>query len=484
MRSRSALLAVLGLTAIGAALRFATIDLQSFWLDELVTVSLLDRGFGDLLGQVGETEATPYLYYVLVWPWSRAFGLGESGLRSLSALVGTVTIPVAYGAGAVLASRRVGLIAAAFVAVHPLLVWYSQEARSYSLVVLLGACTVLFLGRSLRDGRQSDLAGWALASSLAIATHYFAAFLVLGEAGWLVARYQPRWRASFAALVPAVVLLAELPLLLAQRDNGETVGETSLLSRGAGVPKALVVGYSFPLEIAGSVVAAVLLAVGIVLLATRAGGAERRGAVVAGTLAFVALALPIALALAGSDYLTARNVVLAIVPAAVCVAAGYAVSRLGLAAACLLAALLLAITLIVSLDQRYGRTDWRGAAQQLQPTSVERAIVVTPYMSRALWSPYLPELEEPQGDAVTVREIAVVGLATEGGFSAGRVRPPDVAAPPPPPGFTLASTEWAPTFTLFRYRAPRPSVVSTSALAALRLVDQQPGLLLQPPPSG
>ena len=472
---------MLVLTALGAVLRFATLDAQSFWLDELVTVSLLDRGFGDMLDGVRETEATPYLYYVLAWPWAQAFGFGEVGLRSLSALVGTLAIPVSYAAGAVLCSRRVGVVGAALVAVHPFLVWYSQEARSYSLLVLLGACTVLFLGRGLRTPRRADFGLWAVASSLAIATHYFAVLLVAAEAAWLLARYRVRRDAAAALFLPTVVLAAHLPLLDVQRGNGETVADTSLLSRVVGTPKGLIVGYSFPGELPGSFLAAVLVLVGLTLLAARARPDERRGALVAGTIALAVVAVPIGLALVGSDYLTARNVVLAVVPGAICVAAGFVATRLGLAAGTALGVLLLAVTLTVSLDERYGRTDWRGAAEELETPTAERAIVVTPYMSRSLWRPYLPGLDEPAGESVHVGEIAVVGLATEGGFSGGRVRPPDVGPPPPPPGFALVASERTPTFTLYRYRAAAPTDVSTEALVGLRLAEQQPGLLLQRP---
>jgi mannosyltransferase len=478
---RQALAATSLLTVVGGLLRFATLDAQSFWLDELVTVSLLDRGFGGMLSGIRETEATPYLYYVLAWPWSHAFGLGEVGLRSLSALVGTAVIPVAYAAGAAFCSRRVGVVAAALVAVHPFLVWYAQEARSYSLLVLLGACSVLFLGRALRAPARIDIVGWALASSLAIATHYFAVFLVAAEAAWLLLRYRQRREAVVALLVPALVLSAHLPLLDSQRGNGETVGDTSLLSRVAGTPKALVVGYSFPAEVAGGVLAAALLALGVALLVTRTPRAELRGALVAGSLALATLAVPLVLALVGTDYLTARNVVVAVVPGAIAVGAGYATSRLGLVAGAAFCALLLAITLGVSLDDRSGRTDWRGAAESLGAPAGERAIVVTPFMSRSLWHPYLPGLEEPTGSSATVDEIAVVGLATEGGFSSGAVHPPDVAPPPPPAGFALVGTDREPTFTLFRYRADRPTAVPIDVLAGLRLVERQPGVLLQRP---
>jgi Dolichyl-phosphate-mannose-protein mannosyltransferase len=469
--------AVLGLTLLGGVLRFATLDTQSFWLDELVTVSLLDRGFDEMLDAIPESEATPYLYYVLAWPWAQVFGLGEVGVRSLSALVGTAVVPVTYGAGASLVSRRVGLVAAALVAVHPFLVWYSQEARAYSLLALLAAGSVLFLARAL-EGRRYALPGWAVASSLAIATHYFAVFLVAAEAFWLV--WRRRTPALLASTVPAAVLLLHLPLLLDQRGAGQAVADSGLARRVAGIPKALVVGYSFPAELAGTLVAAALVVAGLALLAL-APAAERRRGLVAGALALVSLGVPVLLALGGSDYVIARNAILAIVPGAICLATGYAASRLGLGVAGALCALGLAITLSVSLDDRYGRTDWRGAAARLERTAAERAVVVTPFLSRQLWAPYFPGLEEPAGDAVEVREIAAIGLATEEGFNlTGPVEPPPPNAAPPP-GFRVAEVEETPTYTLVLYRAPVPQRVSVADLHALRLSDQQAGILLQRP---
>ena len=478
---RRVTLPVLALTALGAVLRFATLDQQSFWLDELVTVSLLRMNFGDMLDAIPESEATPYFYYVLAWPWARIFGFGEVGLRSLSALVGTAVIPVAYGAGAMLVSRRTGLITAALVSAHPLLVWYAQEARSYSLLAFLTACSLLFVGRAIRAPSHFALAGWAVSASFAIATHYFAIFLVVPEAFWLLTRSRPRRPVLLASFVPAVVLLLHVPLLDRQREAGAAVSETSLVRRLAGIPKDLVVGYSFPTEVLGTALAAALVLVGLALLVTRSTPDARRRALVPASVAASAIAVPVVLALVGADYVVARNTILAVVPAGVLLATGYAANRLGLAAAGALCALGLAIVLSTSLDARYGRTDWRGAAERLATPTVPRAIVVTPYMSRSLWSPYLPRLGEPQVEAPEVEEIAVIGLATEGGFSGGAVEPPDVAAPAPPPGFEFVDDEHASTYTLFLYRARRPTPISTTDLAELRLTDIQPGILLQGP---
>jgi mannosyltransferase len=478
MRRAAPWLPLAAVTLAGAVLRFATLDAQSFWLDELVTVSLLDRGLGDALAEVPRSEATPYAYYLVAWFWGQVFGLGEVGLRSLSALAGTATIPVAYGAGAALVSRRVGLVAAALVAANPFLVWYAQEARSYALVALVGAATVLALGHALR-GSGRWLVAWAVLAGLAVATHYFAVFLVAAEALWLLVRLCGGRRVVVACLVPGAALVAHVPLLREQRGNGEAVAGSSLAWRIAGIPKNLVVGYSFPAEALGSAVAAVLVLVGFALL-VRVAAVERRGALVAGSLAAAVVLAPVLLALVGTDYLIARNAIVAVVPAAVCLGAGYATGRPGLVAAGALCALSAAIALAPALDATYGRTDWRGAASQLEAADGPRAIIVTPYMSRALWRPYVPGLEEPASAGATVQEIVAIGLATEGGYSAGAIVPPEVDAPRPVPGFRVVEVERAPTYTLVRYRSDRPRRVSLPTLTGLALTDEQPGALLQP----
>src|SRR4051795_12417425 len=159
-----------GLTALGAALRFSTLAVQSYWLDEAVTVVLVRKSLGGVLSTIPNSESTPPLYYVLAWLWAQLFGTGEVGLRSLSALIGTASIPVFYAAARELVSRRVGLAVAALAAVNPLLVWYSQEARAYALLALLGGLSLLFFARLARSVDRRSLALWALFSALALLT--------------------------------------------------------------------------------------------------------------------------------------------------------------------------------------------------------------------------------------------------------------------------------------------------------------------------
>ena len=61
---------------------------------------------GRMLETIGDTESTPPVYYVAAWVWKRILGDGEVGLRSLSALAGVATVPVAYAAGRTLLGTR------------------------------------------------------------------------------------------------------------------------------------------------------------------------------------------------------------------------------------------------------------------------------------------------------------------------------------------------------------------------------------------
>src|SRR5437764_6826676 len=196
---------VLGaITVAGAVIRFATLGVQSYWLDEAATVQLMHKGLHAMLAGVVRGESTPPLYYCVAWLWAKVFGTGEVGLRSLSAVLGTATIPVAFLLGRRVAGPRAGLVAAALCAFSPLLMWYSQEARSYALLVLLSGLTLLAMLAVLERPSPRRLALWALVAAAALATHYFAGFLIGAEAAWLPWRAQPRCLARVA--IGAVVV--------------------------------------------------------------------------------------------------------------------------------------------------------------------------------------------------------------------------------------------------------------------------------------
>ena len=485
------------LTLAGGALRFATLDLQSFWFDETATVALVHMDLGGMLGEIPDSESTPPLYYVLAWLWAKAFGTGEVGLRSLSALAGTLMIPAAYLAGAELVGRRAGLVVAALAAFNPLLFWYSQEARAYALAALLTTLAVLLFARALRRPTGRTLALWALVSALALATHYFAVFVVAPTAGWLVVsgwRSEHRGRHLAAVLAPVAAALALLPLLLRQRslDLAAFLRDEPLLERLVKAAKQGLVGFDAPLEqLAAASAGAIAGVAAVAALASawrgagergrHAGDHEPTGVALAGALALLAVAVPFALALAGADYFGTRNLIVAWLPAAAVLAAGLARGRVGLAGTGALCAIGLTAIVGVAVVERWQRDDWRSAAEALPPARTARAVVLSPAAGSkqpiTLYSPGLSPLP-PQP---VVREVAFVSVVDR---AAGGVHPP-----PPPRGrtplirrFVVVRRHEDDAYTVVLLRAPRPRSLSRVVLNAGRLLpERDAALMLQRP---
>jgi mannosyltransferase len=440
-------LALAGIVVVAAALRLYDIGHQSFWLDESYTVDLVQRPFGDMLSGVADLESTPPLYYVLAWLWQKAFGHGEAGLRSLSALFGTLAVPVTWRAAREWFddAPRAGLIAAALVAFNPFFVWYSQEARSYSLLVLMAALSVLFLAR-----RRP--AAWAITAVLALCTHYFAVFLVVPEAIWLALVLRNR-RTHLSIAAVAVSGIALAPLALHQRDLGHTsfIADLSLKNRLVDLPKKLVTGeLGTPTPLIGPLAGAIAALALVYAL-------RQRPARVLTAIAAAAVLVPLVATFAGADYLLPRNLIAVYVPVVLAVAAGLR-GRLGLAGAVVICAVALTVNLEVASDAKLQRDDWRGAAKALGKATETRVVIVTPDYAKKplrLYAGSLPELPPSGAD---VREVVIIDSA----------RPPK--DPAPPPGFTEVSRVRTPSYVLVRYRSQAPARVG----AAPALIQKGP----------
>ncbi len=389
VRARSrAFWIVFGLTLAAAVLRFATLGAQAYHHDEVVTASRVLRGdFIHAMEAVGFSESAPPLYYVLAWFWTQLTGTGEFGLRSLSALAGVATVPVAYLLGEELRGRRAGIVAAALVAVNPMLLWYSQEARSYALLVLLTALAALFFLRALpaRDVRR-DLRLWGVFAALALATHYFAIFPIALEAVWLLRR---RGRSALAGIwIPVVAGLALTPLLVHQVSLGhaEWIGDRSLGHRLWEAGVTFVVGeagdvVARPETVLPAIVPLLAVLVALALLVIRGDLRERRAGGTMLALAAVTIAAPLLLALfvPGKDYVLARNLLPALVPLLVAVAIGVTLRKARRVGATLAAVLLvysLGFSLLVSASPAWQRPDWRAVAARLGEPRAPRAIVL------------------------------------------------------------------------------------------------------------
>ncbi|MFH1085253.1 MAG: glycosyltransferase family 39 protein, partial [Chloroflexota bacterium] len=169
--------ALAGIVLLAAAARLWGLAAESLWLDEATSLMLARMPVSELIAWTA-LDIHPPLYYTLLHYWI-LLGESEAAVRGLSALAGVLTVPVIYGLGCAWFGRRVGLIAAALLAVNPYHVWYSQEARMYALVALLMGAAVLAAFCLWEDGAWWAWAGHVIATAAAWYTHYYAVFGIL-----------------------------------------------------------------------------------------------------------------------------------------------------------------------------------------------------------------------------------------------------------------------------------------------------------------
>ena len=364
---------LVAIVALGAGVRFWGLGAQSLWYDEWLTTEAVSGGLGDLARHVANREGITPPYFVVMWVWARVVGDGEVALRSLSALAGLATVVVAYALARELGQRReVARAAALLAATNPLLLWYSQEARPYSLLALAGGLSVLAAARADRSGRRGDVVVWGLVAAGAVAVHYFAVFLVAGEALGLLVRRRVPWRQVAAGVVPVgIVLVALAPVALKQHAhaaNRSWISGFSLRSRIEEAASSALQGPSVRDGRLWLVVLVVVVAAGARAAGPTAGRDRRVALALVGLVGVGALS-PLAVSLAGADVFLGRYLIAVLVPLLTAVAVALVaarrpgVARVGGAAVVLVAGLWLAAGVAVAREPRLQRADWRSVAE-------------------------------------------------------------------------------------------------------------------------
>ncbi len=179
---------------IALALRLAWLGEQSLWYDEGVTWLLSQMSPFELIRWTA-ADIQPPLYYLLEWAASHLFGQSEWALRFPAAICGVLTIPLIY----ILASRLfpaaspprlTSILAAGLLAISPVMVYYGQEARMYTLLVFEATLAGYLLLKVLQPplSEKPNLSAlftlqpapfyYALTITAALYTHYFAVFLL------------------------------------------------------------------------------------------------------------------------------------------------------------------------------------------------------------------------------------------------------------------------------------------------------------------
>ncbi len=232
IRNKQLLLLLLW-TGIAFILRFANLGLKPLWTDEFSTLVFslgnsfrgvpIDRAIdlstlleplqwsprastADVLRNLLVESNHPPIYFMLAHWWMQLFRPSEDSLvwigRSLPALFGVISVPSIYFLGRfAFGSRLVGQCTAAIMAVSPYGIYLAQEARHYTLGILLVIASLFCLTLTVKRSQDRALLPiwvliiWVIFNCLGIAAHYFFVLTLCAEAMVLVALLV--WRKYF-----------------------------------------------------------------------------------------------------------------------------------------------------------------------------------------------------------------------------------------------------------------------------------------------
>ena len=245
---RQATFVALGITLLAFAVRVWRLDaVPPGWNDDelsnalVIAQKVLD---GDIAVYYVDATGHEALYHVLAAGFLGTFGYNALGIRLLSAILGTLTVPLTYQIGRRLAGREVGLLAAAALAVAFWSLIYSRNGQRHISFPVLMLASFYFFWKGLQARTKPAGGGEKVDPEWSIWLHTNGSFLVAGLfmgasfytyfasrglplillafAGylWLFHRqlFRQRWRGilltfvvAFLLAIPLVVTLMRVP---------------------------------------------------------------------------------------------------------------------------------------------------------------------------------------------------------------------------------------------------------------------------------
>lgn len=219
-RTKAAAIAII---LIAAAIRLWGLGDQSVWQDEAYSAVLARQDVSTIV-QMQVDDSSPPLYYLLLHFWTSSFGDSEFVIRLLSALFGIGLVAAVLFITSSLFNRSAGLWAGGMLAFAPLAVYYSQEARMYSLTPLLAILSVYFC-HLVSDNPTPKRVAWFIGITAGLLyTQNYGVFILLVDGLYLLARRRER-RDPRPMLALSGVVLLYLPWLIVL--SRQVVGNTT-----------------------------------------------------------------------------------------------------------------------------------------------------------------------------------------------------------------------------------------------------------------
>lgn len=185
-----------GLFILALAVRLWSLGGQSLWVDEVLQFNISRQPLSQMVQAIaGGADNSPPVYHTILHYVIAAGGTSEWALRLPSAVFGSISVLLLYVLARQLGHTRGALLGGLLLAVSPLHLWYSQEARMYSLMVMLVLGQTVLLLRALRHPSWLPWAGYCVLTVLALYSYPYVLLSCLGQGCWLAFDQQRRRQA-------------------------------------------------------------------------------------------------------------------------------------------------------------------------------------------------------------------------------------------------------------------------------------------------
>ncbi len=195
-----------GIVLVAAWLRLTLLNRQSLWFDEADVVVRAERSLGTVLHTFVQPGENGPLYNLLLHVWIQIFGPSETSVRLPSAIAGLLSVPVIYVVGWRTLGRRVGLFAAGLLAISPYHVWYSQEAKMYTIAVLLTLLSTACFIEAVRGNERRWWIGYVVITSLSFYFHVTTVLIFVAQSAFFLLTWR-RWKDRHRAWLISVGVL-------------------------------------------------------------------------------------------------------------------------------------------------------------------------------------------------------------------------------------------------------------------------------------
>lgn len=188
---------------------------QSLWLDEAISVNVAKLPIETIVSRFSIRDFHPPVYYWFLNIWIRLFGDQVWVMRLSSILFSLITVWLVYKIGKQIKDKKTGLWAALLVGINPLLIYFSQELRMYSLVTMWLVGSIYFLIKIIKKPNWKNILGFNIMTALSFVTFYGSIFLIGAEILYLIVNKKIKlMMLSVLGIILAIILI--YPILSTQ----------------------------------------------------------------------------------------------------------------------------------------------------------------------------------------------------------------------------------------------------------------------------